>query len=260
MLARVLAGLALAALVSLTARRFGALTPGGAGAATIAGTLAVVAGWDWAALLIAYFATSSALSRYGRAAKERRTASVVAKHGPRDAWQVAANGGVFALAAFAMRINPDPRWIALGAGSLAASAADTWATELGTLYGGVPRSILTWRVVPVGTSGGISGVGTLAGLVGSGFVAALVLAFGWIAPIVLAVAIGGVAGGLADSLLGATLQSRRWCDACNGRTERAVHDCGSTTRRVGGVAWIDNDMVNFLSAAIGGVLSATLIR
>ena len=258
MLLRVLAGLALAALVSLTAQRAGALTSSGAVAATIAGALAVVAGWDWAALLIAYFATSSALSRLGRGTKERRTASVVAKHGPRDAWQVAANGGLFALSALAMRIQPDSRWIALGAGSLAASAADTWATELGMLYGGAPRSIVTWRVVPVGTSGGVSAIGTLAALAASGFVAGLVLVFGWIPRIGVAVAIGGVAGALADSLLGGTLQSRRWCDACNRRTERTVHDCGSVTRHEGGVSWVDNDMVNFLSGAIGGLVSALL--
>ena len=258
MLLRVLIGLALAALVSLAARRAGALTPSGAVASTIAGALAVVAGWDWAALLIAYFASSSALSRLGRGTKERRTASVVAKHGPRDVWQVAANGGLFAISALAMRVQPDSRWIALGAGSLAASAADTWATELGTLYGGAPRSILTWRVVPVGTSGGISTIGSLAGLAAGGFVAGLVLAFGWIPHIAVAVAIGGVAGALADSVLGATVQSRRWCDACSRRTERNVHDCGSETRHEGGVSWVDNDMVNFLSGAIGGLVSAFL--
>lgn len=258
MLLRVLAGVSLAALVSLAARRAGALTWSGAAASTIAGTLAVLAGWDWAALLIAYFAVSSALSRWGRATKERRTASVVAKHGARDAWQVAANGGVFALAAFAMRIHPDARWIALGAGSLAASAADTWATELGTLYGAVPRSILTWGVVPVGTSGGISAIGNLAALAGSTFVGVLVLAFGWSAAVAASVVIGGVGGALADSLLGGTMQSRRWCDACKRRTERDVHDCGSATRHDGGVRWIDNDMVNFLSGAIGGLLAAML--
>lgn len=259
MLPRFLAGILLAAAVSLAARRFGALTGHGAIAATIAGTLAVVAGWDWAALLIAYFVSASALSRLGRAAKERRTSSVVAKHGPRDAWQVAANGGVFVLAALGMRVHPDARWLALGAGSLAASAADTWATEIGTLYGGPPRSILTWSIVPVGTSGGVSAIGSLAGIAGSGFIAALVLGFGWITAIVVSVVAGGIAGGIADSVLGATVQARRWCDVCNRRTERAVHDCGSITRRVGGIAWIDNDMVNFLSAVVGAAVSALLV-
>lgn len=256
---RLLAGVVVAALVSLTARRFGALTSSGGIAATLVGTLAVVAGWDWAALLIAYFASSSALSRLGCATKERRTAGAVAKPGARDARQVAANGGIFALAALGMRLHPDAHWIALGAGCLAASGADTWSTEIGTLYGGSPRSILTWRAVAVGTSGGVSAIGSMAGLAGSAFVAVLVLGLGRVPGIAPAVVIGGVVGAVADSLLGATVQSRRWCDACNRMTERGVHDCGATTRHIGGVGWMDNDMVNFVSSAIGGALSVMLI-
>jgi len=147
-IARALAGLLLAALVSFLARTARSLTVGGAIAATLVGTTAVAAGWDWGALLILYFATSTALSRLGRSLKEQRTAPIVAKGGERDAVQVLANGATFAGAAIAMLIRPDARWIALGAGSLAAAAADTWATEIGTLYGGEPRSIFSGRRVP----------------------------------------------------------------------------------------------------------------
>jgi uncharacterized protein (TIGR00297 family) len=258
-LTRALLGLALALFVSFGARRAGALTVSGAVAATVVGTLSVLAGWSWAVVVIGYFAVSSALSHLGRAAKERRTSSIVAKHGPRDAWQVVSNGGVFAASALAMRIHPDARWFVLGAGSLAASSADTWATEIGTLYGSVPRSILTWRRVPVGTSGGVSAIGSLGAIAGSAFVALLLLALGWILPLACWVWIGGIAGALADSVLGASVQSRRWCDVCNRGTERDVHDCGAATRHVAGARWIDNDMVNFLSGAIGGLLSVVLV-
>jgi uncharacterized protein (TIGR00297 family) len=258
-LTRALLGLALALFVSLGARRAGALTASGAVAATVVGTLSVLAGWSWAVVIIGYFAVSSALSHVGRAAKERRTSPIVAKHGPRDAWQVVSNGGVFAASALAMRIHPDARWFVLGAGSLAASAADTWATEIGTLYGDAPRSILTWRLVPVGTSGGVSAIGSLGAIAGSAFVAALVLALGWVLPLAAGVSIGGIAGAVADSVLGASVQSRRWCDVCNRATEREMHDCGSATRHVAGARWIDNDMVNFLSGAFGGLVSVVLV-
>ena len=79
MIARALAGLLLAALVSFIARTARSLTVGGAIAATLVGTTAVAAGWDWGALLILYFATSTALSRLGRSLKEQRTAPIVAK-------------------------------------------------------------------------------------------------------------------------------------------------------------------------------------
>jgi uncharacterized membrane protein len=73
------------------------------------------------------------------------------------------------------------------------------------------------------------------------------------------VAIGGAAGAMADSLLGATLQERRWCDACALATERRVHDCGTRTRLAGGLAWMDNDAVNLLATLTGAVVAATLV-
>ncbi len=71
-------------------------------------------------------------------------------------------------------------------------------------------------------------------------------------------AVGGFAGAMLDSLLGATIQLRRWCDACNRATERRIHVCGGVTRVAGGVTWMDNDMVNLISTAAGGLLAVVL--
>ncbi|MFI5227537.1 MAG: DUF92 domain-containing protein [Gemmatimonadales bacterium] len=259
MISRALFGAALALAIALVANRAGALSAGGAAAAAVVGTIAVTAGWDWGALLIAYFAASTALSRLGRAEKEHRTAAIIAKGGARDAAQVAANGLVFALSAVAFIAWRDGRWFALGAGSLAASAADSWATELGTLYGGVPRSLASWRAVPTGTSGGISAIGSLAACAGAGFVVLVASLLGARA-MAGALAAGGLAGVLVDSLLGATVQRRRWCPACERQTERTTHDCGTPTAPRGGLAWLDNDMVNLLSNAAGGLVALALAR
>ena len=59
-------------------------------------------------------------------------------------------------------------------------------------------------------------------------------------------------------LLGASVQERRWCDACARATERRRHDCGTATRQVGGLAALDNDAVNLL-ATLAGAASATLL-
>jgi uncharacterized membrane protein len=75
---------------------------------------------------------------------------------------------------------------------------------------------------------------------------------------VAAVAMAGCAGALADTLIGATLQERRWCERCSLATERRVHDCGAPTRRVGGVAVLDNDAVN-LTATLVGAATALLL-
>ena len=260
MIVRAFAGLLLAASVSVFARKARSLTTGGAIAATFVGTVAVAAGWNWGALLILYFVSSTLLSRSGRALKEQRTASIVAKGGERDFIQVLANGATFTGAAVAMIVRPDVRWIALGAGSLAAAAADTRAPEIGTLYGGEPRSIVTWRRLPTGTSGGVSAIGTLAVVSGAMFIAVLAKLFGATPAVARHVALGGVVGALIDSLLGATIQARRRCVVCERETERTTHDCGAETRHLRGSAWLDKDMVNFLSSAAGGLLAALLSR
>jgi uncharacterized protein (TIGR00297 family) len=257
-MSRLLVAAIIAACVALAAKRAGSLTRSGAIAATIVGTLAFAVGWTWAVLLLSYFVSSSLLSRVGRATKERRTSDIVAKSGARDAIQVLANGAVFAGAAAAMLVRPDIRWVALGAGALAASAADTWATEAGTLWGGEPRSILSWNAVPTGTSGGVSVIGSVAAVAGGGFMAAVLLALGWRASVASMVLVAGVAGALIDSLLGATLQSRRWCEVCSRETERITHECGAATIPKRGLSWMNNDVVNFLSTVAGGMLAAAL--
>jgi uncharacterized protein (TIGR00297 family) len=260
MLARIASAIVIALAISVLARRSGSLSNGGAAAAMIIGALALLAGWSWGVLLIAYFVSSSVLSRIGQGEKLRCTASVVAKGGARDATQVLANGGVFALAALLVIVDAShgTRWAAFGAGVLAASASDTWATEIGTLAGGTPRSVIGGQPLPRGMSGGITFLGTLGAVGGAAFVALVAESLAWTTPVALAAFVGGFAGSTLDSLLGATLQARRWCDACRSGTERDVHDCGASTRHVRGLAWLSNDAVNFVSGLAGGLLALLL--
>ena len=148
--------------------------------------------------------------------------------------------------------------MAFGAGVLAASAADTWATEIGLLAGRTPRSIVTGRPVPSGTSGGISMYGSGGAAAGALFIAAVVAAIGWPVYIAGAALAAGLFGAMLDSLIGATIQARRWCDTCGSPTERLVHVCGTVTREAGGVAWLGNDAVNLLSGIGGGVLAVLI--
>jgi uncharacterized protein (TIGR00297 family) len=260
LLTRALAGFVAAVCIAAAARRARSLSRSGAVAAVVVGTAAATAGWSWGALLILYFVASSALSHAGAAEKERRTRGVVAKGGARDAIQVLANGGVFALCALGiLAAAPEsaPVLAAAAAGALAAATADTWATEIGTLIGGTPRALLSLREVPPGTSGALSAAGTAAMLAGALTVALLAR---WLnlTDALAAVTFAGVAGALLDSLLGATLQERRWCDTCSLATERQVHDCGAATRPTGGVRAIDNDAVNLAATVTGAAVAALL--
>jgi len=253
-IARIAAGALLAAVVAYAAYRARSLSAGGAVAAFAVGAIVFGAGgWPAAAVLFAFFAPSVLLSRAGRARK--RALQDVGKQGARDAWQVLANGGVAAACALAMPFAGAAAAAAF-AGAFAAAAADTWATEIGTLAPAQPRSILTLRRMPAGLSGGVTLMGTAASICGALFVA-LVAGLAHVAPL-LPVAAAGVAGSLLDSALGASVQALRWCPACERACETDPHHCGTPTTLRRGLGWLENDAVN-LAATLGGAALAALL-
>ena len=256
-LVRAIAGGVIAVVVSIVARRARSLSNGGAVAAAIVGAVAIAAGWSWGLLLSSFFVTASALSKLGERRKAALVGSLTEKGGERDAIQVLSNGGLFAVAALGHLLFPSPIWYTTGIGALAASTADTWATELGTLSGREPVSLVSGERVAAGTSGGVTPIGSIAGAAGALFIAAGAALAHWPVPFA-AVALGGMAGALADSFLGATVQARRWCDVCATPTERLVHSCGRPTRYAGGLAGLDNDAVNAVCSAVGALVAILL--
>jgi uncharacterized protein (TIGR00297 family) len=258
LLTRAALGAVLAAIVAGVARAVGALTRTGMLAAIVVGACAATAGWWWAAVLTFFFVASTALSRAGGATKARRAARRIDKPGARDAAQVLANGGVFAAGAVFTALAPNAITAAASIGALAAATADTWATEVGMLVNTPPRSILTWQPVPAGTSGGVTAAGTLAGVAGACVIAAGALTIRPEFAFVATIALGGISGMIADSVFGASIQTRRRCDRCNEPTERLTHACGAPTRQVGGWRWMGNDAVNVLATFTGGVVAGAL--
>lgn len=259
-MSRVATGLAIAGVIAIAAWAARALTARGALAAAIVGAAAIAAGWSWGALLLAFFIPSSALSRAGVDIKDHRLSGIVEKRAARDAVQVIANGGIFGVTAVASVIAPSDAWFAAGAGALAAATADTWATEVGTLLGGTPRIVTTWRAVPPGTSGGVTVAGSLGMIAGSAFLTLVAAAVVWPRHVVAATFVGGVTGALADSLAGATIQARRRCSSCDTLTERTIHSCGTTTVHAGGIPWLSNDAVNLLCGAVGALTAVAVAR
>ena len=259
-LERTLAGFTCAVAIALAARRARMLSRSGAWGAVVTGSLAAAAGWAWCALLLAFFLSSSLLSAWRRKRKAHRTRAIVAKGGERDLAQVIANGGVFAIAAAGAVVTHADAWLALGAGALASAAADTWATEIGTGGEHTPRLVGSWRAVPPGTSGAVSVPGTIGLLAGAMFMGLVAFQFGLTASLAAAVVAGGVAGAMVDTLIGATIQERRWCAHCAVPTERRVHTCGATTTVRGGVPGLTNDAVNLTSCLVGGIVAVWWAR
>jgi len=230
----------------------GLLSTSGAVAAAILGSLSAKAGLDWMVLLLAFFGTSVALGRVGRADKQRRSAGVIQKSGARDARQVLANGAIFGVGAL-LATNGDSSTAAaaVALGALASASADTWGTEIGMLSRRAPRSILTWGPLEPGMSGGVSAQGLVATVAGAGCIAVLAYALDWPASVSIGAAVGGLIGAMSDSVLGATLQQRRRSTRTGRLTERLAEADGTPTVMAGGVRWLDNDGVNFVSTLIG---------
>jgi uncharacterized protein (TIGR00297 family) len=244
--------------VGFAAYRRGALTQDGAVSAAIVGCIVCARGGAPAAgALLAFFGSSTALSRLGQARKESAPLAQ-AKGARRDVWQVLANGGVATLS---IGLGGQPRGAGGLVGALAAAGADTWATELGLLSKRQPRLITTLRPVTAGTSGGVTPEGLAASVGG-----ALLVGLTWAIlgggrrslPVAL---VAGLGGSLVDSLLGATVQAVYRCPGCGVPTESPVHRvCGESTKLVRGHRWITNDTVNAMSTLSGAAIGATLWR
>ncbi|MGZ3440940.1 MAG: DUF92 domain-containing protein, partial [Polyangia bacterium] len=231
----------------------------GALAATAVGAVIFIGGGGWwFGALGAFFVTSTLLGRVGAAWKER-TKREFEKGDTRDAWQVLANGGVAAVAALLMLGAPDARWLYAFVGALAPANGDTWATELGILSRGEPRSIVTGRRVPRGTSGAVSALGlgaTVAGALVVGAVAAFAGGRPW--RIVWVAVVAGTVGALVDSVAGATVQETFYCRGCARECESPRHHCGADAERRRGVIGFGNDLVNFTATLAGAIAGAAL--
>jgi uncharacterized protein (TIGR00297 family) len=230
------------------------LTVSGAVAATLVGAAAMIGGIRWVVMLLFFFAGSNLLSRWRSREREQLIGSFIEKGSRRDAWQVLANGGVFGLAAVLANSGATATWEAVGLGAVVAATADTWSTEVGTVLGGTPRSILNGRQVAPGTSGGITIAGSTAAIAAAILAAIVAVSLDWSTP-APAIVLGGLAGSVIDSLLGATVQERLWCPSCQSLTERHVHSCGTTAVYRGGIRGCDNDIVNLLSTVAGAVVT-----
>lgn len=256
-------GFLLASIIGYLGYRRQALSKSGVvGAIITGGLLFGFGGLSGAAQLLAFFISSSILSRFKESNKET-LAEKFSKGSQRDLGQALANAGAAAVCMTVFGLTQNPLWWVAAAAALATANADTWATELGLLSKAPPRLITNGHIVEVGTSGGMSIAGTLAAFAGALLIG--ITAFIGILldsslqslvsnPLILAllITLAGLLGSLFDSFLGATVQAIYYCDTCRKETERHPnHRCGSPTRQLRGWAWLDNDWVNFLATVVG---------
>jgi len=239
---------------ALLAGWMGYLTPGAAlWAAAVGIAVGCGGGLVWFLLLLAFFVTATFLTQLGKETREE-------KEKQRRNWlQVLANGGAGAVLALLYGTAGNyPAFFIAFVGAVAAVNADTWATEIGTRWGGKTRLLWGWREVPAGVSGGVSLGGTLAGVAGAAFIGLVaeagqlflgmpILPYGLAMKAALA---GGIVGFLGDSLAGARLQGCFRCQRCGKIVESSVH-CRWPAELISGYRGVDNNAVNFICSLLG---------
>jgi len=264
----------------------GSVDAGGATAGAALGTVVFVAGGPIGWILLAGFVLSSTVMTRFRAEEKEWLSSIQEKGGRRDALQVVANGGAGMMAAVLFRLTGETSWVFGLAAAYASANADTWASEIGVLSARRPFSLLTFRPVPRGLSGGVTLLGLAASLCGALLIAGL-FALGWTITLktsagfifrLAAVTGTGVLGSVVDSILGSTIQAqygpgpRRVADPAGDSagdpragsliTERRTSG-GVPNVLVRGLPFVTNDVVNAAStmaAALAGIGLAALTR
>jgi len=246
----------------------GSLSRSGGAVAVVVGTAIYAGGGPfWFGVLFVFFVTSTLLGKVG-AKKKADAKREFDKSDTRDAWQVLANGGVAAACAIAFGATAHqgwaPGWAGAFVGAMAAANADTWATELGVLSRREPWLLWPLGRVPRGTSGAVSPAGLAAsagGALAIGVSAALLPAAYHTStgPLLVAALLGGMAGSLSDSLLGARLQAGFRCPRCHRRSESPVHFCGTESPHVQGLRWLNNDGVNLAATTLGALSGGGLM-
>lgn len=243
----------------------------GALGALLVGFVLTMANYSFFSSLLAFFITSSRLTRWGGAVKRKIDADY--KEGGQRNWvQVFCNGGVPTELALLYMIEVGPgeipidfgkqysaSWMCLSLlGALACSTGDTWASEVGpVLSQSHPRLITTWEEVPAGTNGGVTPIGLVSSFLGgltvgvAYFVTQLLFVNDlhladpqW--PIIMYGGVAGLVGSMLDSFLGAHMQYSGF----DSNIGKVVSYESATTQRICGKPILDNNAVNLFSSVL----------
>ncbi|KAJ1645298.1 hypothetical protein J3B02_001059 [Coemansia erecta] len=239
-------------------------------------------------VLLAFFVSSTYWTKY-QAQEKKKIDPTFEKTSQRDWKQVLCNGGLGSAISLLYQYNFDGcrpedmtseqrrlmvllTWAYVA--FYACCAADTWASELGTLSCNWPILITTLSPVPPGTNGAISKLGMLSSFAGGaavGLAADIALWTQYFGayrsgampkiPYNMLGALFGTLGSLLDSLLGATIQASYLVK------KQAVSDLSTSELRemrdvklIAGRNILSNNMVNVLSSVSTAAIAMLILK
>lgn len=252
-----LIGFGLSFLVAFLAYKKHSLNQSGFITATLLGTIIYGFGTYvvWSALIL-FFISSSLLTKLHE--KKVKDAS-----SGRNYIQVLSNGFVAAMFSVFFYYSFNELFMVAAIISIASCNSDTWASEIGVLSRGKTYSILTFKEVPKGVSGGVSKLGTLASFLGALFIGLSFIFLYWSSPLFnnskiwmyfSVITLGGFIGCLIDSYMGILVQAKYKGERTGKYTEKAFLE-NEKVILTSGLAWITNDAVNFISGFISTAVS-----
>ncbi|XP_076915890.1 protein PGR-like [Bidens hawaiensis] len=233
--------------------------------------------YRFGAMLLAFFFTSSKLTKLGE--ERKRSIDAEFKAGGQRNWiQVFSNSAIATILVIAVWKLKSSQDICLDSsesyiitsivggiiGHYSCSNGDTWSSELGVLSEEQPRLITTFKVVRRGTNGGITKAGLQAAAAAGSVIGLAFVLPGFFTKsctndvfwkpllVIPLAALAGLTGSLIDSLLGATLQYSGFCSVRN----KVVSKPGPTVKRISGLSILDNNGVNVVSILLTSMLTA----
>lgn len=223
--------------------------------------LYISGGITFLAPLLMFFLSSSFFTKLKTREKEVLEKALYDKGGTRDHVQVLANTGAAFLFAVIYYFMPGQNPVIAYFVAIAACNADSWASEIGIMSRTAPFSIISFKPVQRGMSGGVTWLGLFSSACGAVFISGVYFVFMFLSvPFInllmacTVIALFGFAGSIFDSVLGAVFQPA-YLDGSTGKLTEKRFTGKIQNRKVKGFKFFSNDMVNFVSSLSAAVLA-----
>ncbi|OMO80812.1 hypothetical protein CCACVL1_12732 [Corchorus capsularis] len=267
----------ISSLIAIRSYRRKSLDLSGALSGVIVMAIHFAVGYRFGAILLAFFFSSSKLTKVGEE-KKRQVDADFKEGGQRNWIQVLFNSGIatvlsvmiWNLTGWEDKCLDSKESVVITAliggiiGHYSCCNGDTWSSEIGVLSNDQPRLITTFKPVRRGTNGGVTKTGLLAALAAGSVIGLTFVLVGFFTTrcssgvamkqllVIPLSAVAGLLGSIIDSLLGATLQFSGFCTVRN----KVVGKPGTTVKKISGLSILDNNAVNLVSILLTTLLTS----